>query len=254
MKKYLVFLVPLVFLAFVLIFLGLYYGYRQFSISKINSFEECVEWNFPILDIYPQQCMTPDGRTFVDTSVPPVSPEPLPTGEIKVFNPLPDQYIQSPLDINGEAPGTWFWEGSFRVVLTDLEGNEISSATITTTDGAEWMTEDFVPFEATLEFEGENLPDSGVLVFEKANPSGMPENNKVEEVYVSFKTVQVKDGCKIGGCSGQICSDDEDVITDCAYREEYACYINAECARQSNGECGWTMTQELQQCLLEKSE
>jgi eight-cysteine-cluster-containing protein len=252
MRKYLIVIIPLVFIGFSLIFVGLYYGYRQFSISRIDSFDECVEWKFPIMDIYPPQCMTPDGRTFVDTSVPPVSPLPLPTSEIQVYNPLPDQYIQSPLDINGEAPGTWFWEGSFRVILTDIDGNEISSAIVTTTDGAEWMTEDFVPFEATLEFESENLPDTGILVFEKANPSGLPIMDKKEEIPVIFKTKEAKDGCVIGGCSGQVCSD-EDVITDCAYREYYICYANAQCERQTNGECGWTMTNELQQCLSEKA-
>lgn len=54
--------------------------------------------------------------------------------------------------------------------------------------------------------------------------------------------------CKVTGCSGQVCSD-EDVITDCAWREEYACYKDATCERQSNGECGWTETESLKACL-----
>ena len=38
------------------------------------------------------------------------------------------------------------------------------------------MTQDFVPFLATLEFE---TPDTeqGTLVFEKDNPSGLPEHD-----------------------------------------------------------------------------
>jgi eight-cysteine-cluster-containing protein len=253
MKKYLVILIPLVLLALTLIFMGLYYGYREISISKINSFEECVKWKFPIMDIYPPQCMTPDGRTFVDTSVPPVSPEPTPLSQIQVYTPISGQYIQSPLDINGEAPGNWFWEGSFRIILTDENGNVLGSTIATTVDEKDWMTEDLVSFEAILEFEKENLPETGILVFEKANPSALPIMGITEEIQVKFKTAEVKDGCRIGGCSGQVCSD-EDVITDCAYREYYACYANAVCARQSNGECGWTMTPEIQQCLSEKSE
>ena len=54
--------------------------------------------------------------------------------------------------------------------------------------------------------------------------------------------------CKPTGCSGQICSD-EDVITTCEYREEYACYQTAVCERQTSGECGWTETEELKTCL-----
>lgn len=55
-------------------------------------------------------------------------------------------------------------------------------------------------------------------------------------------------GCRRTGCSGQICSD-EDVITTCEWREEYACYRSASCERQADGECGWTMTDELRMCL-----
>lgn len=54
--------------------------------------------------------------------------------------------------------------------------------------------------------------------------------------------------CHPSGCSGQICSD-QDVITDCMYRPEYACYKSATCERQADGKCGWTMTVELRACL-----
>lgn len=56
------------------------------------------------------------------------------------------------------------------------------------------------------------------------------------------------DDCFRTGCSGQVCSD-QDVITDCMYRPEYACYEAASCERQSNGACGWTPTPELETCL-----
>ena len=56
-------------------------------------------------------------------------------------------------------------------------------------------------------------------------------------------------GCFVGGCSGQICSDQEGVITTCEYREEYACYKSARCERQTSGRCGWTETPELAICL-----
>lgn len=55
--------------------------------------------------------------------------------------------------------------------------------------------------------------------------------------------------CFSGGCSGQICSDDPNVISTCEWRAEYACYQSATCERQSSGECGWTQTSELQACL-----
>ncbi len=54
--------------------------------------------------------------------------------------------------------------------------------------------------------------------------------------------------CIKSGCSGQVCSD-HNVISTCEYREEYACYKSAVCERQADGNCGWTQTKELEQCL-----
>jgi eight-cysteine-cluster-containing protein len=56
--------------------------------------------------------------------------------------------------------------------------------------------------------------------------------------------------CYIGGCSGQICSSEKDVMSTCEYKEEYACYQTAKCERQANGQCGWTETAALKMCIL----
>jgi eight-cysteine-cluster-containing protein len=55
--------------------------------------------------------------------------------------------------------------------------------------------------------------------------------------------------CYVGGCSGQVCSDDPGAITTCEWREEYACYRDATCERQADGACAWTETPELRMCL-----
>lgn len=55
--------------------------------------------------------------------------------------------------------------------------------------------------------------------------------------------------CYVGGCSGQVCSDTQDVVTTCEYRPEYACYRTATCERQPDGNCGWTPTSQLNSCL-----
>lgn len=61
----------------------------------------------------------------------------------------------------------------------------------------------------------------------------------------------VNDGCFVGGCSGERCSDTEGLVSTCEFREEYACYREsfATCEKQSNGHCGWTQTGELQACV-----
>jgi hypothetical protein len=55
--------------------------------------------------------------------------------------------------------------------------------------------------------------------------------------------------CYVGGCSGQICSDQDGVISTCEWKDEYACYASATCERQPDGQCGWTPTEELTSCL-----
>jgi hypothetical protein len=37
--------------------------------QEINSFDDCAKAGYPILESYPRQCKTPDGRTFVEESV-----------------------------------------------------------------------------------------------------------------------------------------------------------------------------------------
>ena len=56
--------------------------------------------------------------------------------------------------------------------------------------------------------------------------------------------------CRVVGCSGEICSD-QDIITTCEFRPEFACFRAARCERQVGNQCGWTMTPELQACLTQ---
>ena len=56
-------------------------------------------------------------------------------------------------------------------------------------------------------------------------------------------------GCFIGGCSGQICSENPNAISTCEYSPRYACYSQGRCERQADGTCGWTMTPALKTCL-----
>ena len=75
---------------------------------------------------------------------------------------------------------------------------------------------------------------------EAVEPPGTPDGST---------TPVTQSDCYRGGCSGQVCSDDPEVMTTCEYREEYACYTDAVCERQADGECGWTQTEELTSCI-----
>ncbi len=103
---------------------------------------------------------------------------------ITVSNPRPNQIVQSPLQITGEAKGTWFFEASFPVYLYDNEGSLIIQGAAEAQ--GEWMTEDFVPFRLTLEFDEPTL-STGELVLMRDNPSGLPENSEEIRIPVRFK-------------------------------------------------------------------
>lgn len=79
-----------------------------------------------------------------------------------------------------------------------------------------------------------------------------------DKILSSFKLLKAETknagGCQVGGCSGQLCIEKSDRgISTCEWKEEYACYKGARCERQADGKCGWTKTEELTQCLKEKS-
>mgnify|MGYP001579147394 CR=1 FL=1 len=114
-------------------------------------------------------------------------------GLIRVFTPRPNQAISSPLIIEGEARGYWFFEATFPVVLTNWDGLIIAQHYAQAQD--EWMTEEYVPFKAVLEFESPAFPGAdenhfsrrGYLILQKSNPSGLPEYDDALEIPIWFK-------------------------------------------------------------------
>lgn len=63
----------------------------------------------------------------------------------------------------------------------------------------------------------------------------------------------VGEGCKVSGCSATICQNegDEEMMTTCEWRQEYACYEHATCEKQRDGSCGWTPTEQLDACIMD---
>lgn len=99
--------------------------------------------------------------------------------------------ISSPVKITGEARGFWYFEASFPVRLLDGNGKEIAvkpaqAKSDPADGGAGWMTENFVPFEAELEFS-KPATKNGFLVLQKDNPSGLPEHDRELRIPVRFK-------------------------------------------------------------------
>lgn len=120
-----------------------------------------------------------------DPTPPAITPEPTPkvTSSVTVSAPLPNTQIKSPLMVSGLAPGTWFFEGSFPVTLRDRSGNTIATGIATSTEN--WMTEQTIPFAATLVWTNATGTE-GVLVLKKDNPSGDPAHDENLEIPVSL--------------------------------------------------------------------
>lgn len=106
------------------------------------------------------------------------------TDLIRLNSPRPGQVIESPLIITGEARGVWFFEASFPVVLVNWDGLIIAQGIAQAQDN--WMTNDFVPFVATLVFPVDKSAYSnrGALILRKDNPSGLPEHDDALEIPV----------------------------------------------------------------------
>lgn len=110
---------------------------------------------------------------------------------IKVSKPMSGDTISSPVEIIGEAKGTWFFEGDFPVKLLDKNGKIIAEAPARAL--GEWMTEDFVPFRAILEFSAPQGM-AGTLVLAKDDPSGQAavEEEKIPVTFSGNQKMKIK--------------------------------------------------------------
>ena len=106
---------------------------------------------------------------------------------IRLDSPRPGAEIKSPLTITGQARGTWYFEASFPVVLVDWDGRIIAQGIAQAKDN--WMTTEFVPFEAILTFAADPnaYSNRGALILQKDNPSGLPEYDDALEIPVLIK-------------------------------------------------------------------
>ena len=107
---------------------------------------------------------------------------------IQVTSPLPNSIISSTtIVITGKARGSYFFEASFPIEVygqpqEGLLGNGTAHAE------ADWMTNDFVPFTATIhllptiETPGETIH----ILLKNDNPSGDPARQKILDIPVQF--------------------------------------------------------------------
>jgi hypothetical protein len=96
--------------------------------------------------------------------------------------------VTSPLTVAGKARGNWFFEANLPIKITDASGKVLGQVGAQAV--GEWMTTNYVPFSATLTFTAPTStaqnPQTGFLIIEKDNPSGLPENDASVKIPVMF--------------------------------------------------------------------
>jgi len=117
----------------------------------------------------------------------PPPPPPTPANqinEVNVIQPVPNAVVTSPLRVQGEARGNWYFEANLPISIHDAMGKQI--AVIGAQALGEWMTTDFVPFDAIIPFVAP-ATDTGFLKVSKDNPSGLPEHDKSIMIPIRFR-------------------------------------------------------------------
>ena len=177
MKKYtLVFVVILVFIAVFSVF----YGKSQKVLAPNQMEDESDTSNLPTL--------------------------PTVSDSLNITSPKAGAVIVNPLVVKGFAKGTWYFEASFPIKIIDSKGNVVGQKFAEAQD--DWMTEKFVPFVGTIEFSAK-AGEKGFVVFQKDNPSGLPEHDAELRVPIIFGAETIPVSVYFGNIkqgSGEDCS------------------------------------------------
>ncbi len=149
------------------------YKKQNHVVVVINSYEDCVKAGYPVMESYPEQCKTPDGRTY--TNVIKIKPtyKNASAETIVVDLPTPGAVVGKEFSVIGKAKGFYF-EASFPVQVLDKNGNILWQGPAQAI--GDWMTAEFVPFKLDIKIKSAYM-GPGLLILKKDNPSGMPEND-----------------------------------------------------------------------------
>lgn len=112
-----------------------------------------------------------------------------PAQQVVVTTPQPNEVVQNPIKISGQAKGRWFFEASFPIKLVNSQGILLTFGIAQAT--SDWMTENYVPFTSELNYQVD-ATTSAVLVFERDNPSGIISQNDKFEVPIILSPVETQ--------------------------------------------------------------
>jgi hypothetical protein len=142
--------------------------------AEVTDFLTCAEAGYPVMESHPRKCSA-NGVTYTED----ISENP-----DVIVNIRNGDTVKSPLMVTGKARGNWFFEANLPVTLKDSNGKVLAQKGAQAT--GDWMTTDYVNFTVTLDFPTPTT-EFGLLLIEKDNPSGLPQNDSAYAVPVRFK-------------------------------------------------------------------
>jgi len=142
--------------------------------SPIMSFADCASAGYPVMESYPRQCRTPDGRTYAEELPEKITYTNASANLVVVDLPSAGAVVGKTFSVVGKARGGWFFEASFPVEVLDKNGKRLAMAPAQAQ--GEWMTENFVPFKVDMTVP-QTYIGPATLVLHKDNPSGLAEND-----------------------------------------------------------------------------
>ena len=98
---------------------------------------------------------------------------------VMVTSPEKGDHVEHSFTVAGLAPGPWFFEAQFPVMVRAADGS-VAGRAIATAQG-EWMTEKQVTFTASMQIDA-TYNGKATLVLLKDNPSGLPEHDDAVEI------------------------------------------------------------------------
>ncbi|HEY0221182.1 MAG TPA: Gmad2 immunoglobulin-like domain-containing protein [Candidatus Paceibacterota bacterium] len=172
MKKIYIYITAFIILV---ILISSYFVFNKQSSVVVTSFETCAQAGYIIMESYPRQCITPDGRTYAEEIPEKITYHNASTDLIKVETPYPGAVTGKEFSIVGEARGTWYFEASFPLKVLDKDGKILFQGPVQAE--GEWMTQNFVPFKVDIKVP-QSYIGKATIVLSNDNPSGLPENDK----------------------------------------------------------------------------
>ena len=98
---------------------------------------------------------------------------------VEVDAPLQNQHAGHTFTVSGKAPGPWFFEAQFPMMVRAQNGTVVGRATAKAKGN--WQTTGTVAFETVMQIDA-TYNGPATLVLLKDNPSGLPQNDDSVEV------------------------------------------------------------------------